>query len=162
MKQPVLRIKSRWIQWYVTLVLGAVLAGCAVKFVSSYDEQTDRAVTELQKKFESFFVRLEGLNGLPECSYDHHQAFYQEAEVDLSSIRLRASAIPQNDITIEQVGLLADSLEKLEEIHKSKGEEDSGAKCMTGATIEPLRSNFNSIFTAILKLELGKKRGDEP
>jgi hypothetical protein len=144
----------------ITAIL-LVLVGCAVKFVSSYDEQTDRAVTELQKKVESFFVRLERLDGLPECSYEHHKGFYEDAEVQVSSIQLRASAIPQNSITVEQMELVERSVESLEELHKLKAEKDAGDRCITQAEIQPLRENFNTIFTAILTFELAKKRGGE-
>lgn len=152
--------------WYhqigAAVFLLAVLAACTVKFASSYDEQTDRAVTELQKKFESFFVTLENQDGLPECTYAHHKSFYEQAQVEISSIELRASAIPQNSITREQVGLLSQSLDSLEELHRLKAQQEAGHQCITGAEIEPLRANFNTIFTAILTFELAKKRGEEP
>ena len=99
------------------LVLFA-LSGCSIKLISSYDEKTDNAVTQLQRGVETFFVTIDGQVGLPECAYDNHKKFYQDSKVTISAIEVRARAIPKNTITIEQIGLLKDSLNKLEELHK--------------------------------------------
>lgn len=130
----------------------SLLAGCAIQLVSSYDEKTDEAVTALQKKFETFFVTVGDQYGLPECKYANHQKFYQEAKVDISAIDVRARAIPDNGKTAEQVSLLGASLESLEKLHK--------ISCFTDEQVDNLRSSFNSSITAILTLELAKKRGE--
>ena len=129
-----------------------VLFGCSIKLISSYDETTDKTVTALQKKVESFFVTVESQEGLPECEYNNHKKFYDEVKVEISAIEVRARAIPNNEITIEQVELLKDSLNKLESLHK--------ISCLSKDQIEILRIAFNSSFTAILKLEFAKKRGE--
>lgn len=136
----------------LTIALLVPLSGCSVKFISSYDEKTDNSVTQLQKDFETFFVTVEGQAGLPECEYKNHTKFYQDSKVAVSGIEVRAQAIPENDITVEQVGLLKDSLGKLEQLHK--------IGCFTPGQVENLRSSFNTSITAILKLELAKKRGE--
>jgi len=134
------------------LLLVLALVGCAnIRLIADYDEQIDKSISELQRKFETFLTGLERNAGKPEAGYDASVKFYDEARVDLSAIRVRAAAIPQNDITLQQLDLLADSLGKLEELHKGGLGRDE---------IRPLRSAFNSSFTAILKLELAKKRGD--
>jgi PBP1b-binding outer membrane lipoprotein LpoB len=135
-------------------VIAAALAlsGCTVTLLSSYDETTDKNVTALQKKTEAHFVSLESSVNPPDCDYAKHQAFYDEAKVDVSAIEVRAAAIPKNDITTKQSKLLKDSLESLEELHKSG--------CISKEQIAPLREQFNSSFTAILKLELAKRRGE--
>ena len=135
----------------------AALSGCTLKLISSYDEETDKSVMALQRKIETFLVRLEGLDGSPECKYDHHKAFYAGAKVEVSAIQVRAAAMPENEITIEQVGLLSESLSTLEKLHKGKLKK--GRNCFSIEEIEPLRQGFNASFTAILKLELAKKRG---
>jgi len=126
--------------------------GCTVKLISSYDDKTDKAVTDLHKKVETFFVTLDSQEGLPECRYEQHTAFYQDAKVSVSAIEVRARAIPDNDITIQQIVLLKENIELLEQLHK--------LGCLTKEQIEPLRISFNSGFTAILKLELAKQRGE--
>jgi len=140
---------------FILFLLGLYLfaaTGCTVKLISNYDEITDKSVSDLQKKVERFFLTLESQEGLPECSFDNHSEFYKEAKVSVSAIEVRALAIPDNDITIKQIALLKENIEMLEQLHK--------ISCLTKEQIEPLRINFNSGFTAILKLELAKKRGD--
>ena len=136
----------------ILLILLILLSGCSVKLISTYDEKTDSAVTNLQKSVESFFLTLESQEGLPDCRYENHTLFYKDAKVDISSIDVRARAIPENDITIKQIGLLKENLELLEKLHKTE--------CLSKEQIKTLRISFNSGFTAILKLELAKKRGD--
>jgi hypothetical protein len=131
------------------LIIGT---GCTVKLISTYDEKTDIAVTDLQKRMETLFLSLESLEGLPECAYEYHAAVYRDIKVSVSAIEVRAKAIPENDITIQQIELLKENIDLLEQLHKMS--------CLTKDQIEPLRINFNSGFTAILKLELAKKRGD--
>lgn len=134
------------------LVLALAISGCSIKLISSYDETTDKAVTALQKKTEAHLISLENAEGLPECKYEKHRQFYDEAKVDVSAISVRAAAIPKNEITTEQATLLSNNLESLERLHK--------ISCLTKDQIKPLRIIFNSSFTAILKLELAKRRGE--
>ena len=139
------------------------ITGCTVKFISSYDEATDVAVTALHRKVETFFITLESGEGLPGCTYDNHKKFYEEAKVDISAIQVRAEAIPKNEITIQQLKLLSNSLDQLEQLHKLKkklSDEQGKLICLTRQEIAPLRTAFNASFTAILKLEIAKKRGD--
>ena len=129
-----------------------IQTGCTVKLISSYDDKTDKAVSDLQIKVETFFLTLESLEGLPECKYEQHALFYRDAKVAVSAMEVRARAIPDNDITIKQIVLLKENIELLEQLHK--------LGCLTKEQIKPLRISFNSGFTAILKLELAKRRGD--
>jgi hypothetical protein len=145
--------------WIIKIVLlfgllAAILAtsGCAVKLISSYDETTDIAVSALHKKTETHLLKLEALDGLPECKYENHRAFYEQAKVEVSSIAVRAAAIPKNEITTEQVTLLAKNVDTLEKLHK--------IACLSREQVMPLRIQFNSSFTGILKLELAKRRGE--
>lgn len=134
--------------FFITL---AVMSGCSVKLISSYDENTDKAVTKLQRDLETFFVTVESQAGAPECKYDTHRKFYQDSVIAISAIEVRAKALEKNEITVEQVGLLKDSLDKLEQLHKMG--------CFTKGQVTNLRDSFNASITAILKLELAKKRG---
>lgn len=134
------------------LMVAVVISGCSIKLISSYDETTDKTVTALQKKTEAHLVALEAVEGLPECKYEKHKQFYDEAKVEVSAIAVRAAAIPKNEITTDQANLLSGSLESLEKLHK--------IACLTKDQIKPLRTQFNSSFTAILKLELAKRRGE--
>ena len=146
------QIRDLTYQWLIVLFCVLTLTGCSVKLISSYDERTDQNVTALQKKVATFFVKVGSQVGLPECKYDNHVNFYQETKVDISAIEMRARAIPKNEITIEQVQLLKSSLNSLEQLHQ--------LDCFTENQVINLQSNFDTHLTAILKLELAKKRGD--
>ena len=132
------------------LILMVVLSSCTQKYISDYDQRTDNAVTSLQRKFETFFVTVDTLVERDKCEYINHVSFYQNSRIDISSIQVRAKALTKNEKTIEQVSLLSDSLSSLEKLHT--------LGCFSAEQIENLRTSFNSSFTAILKLELAKKR----
>ncbi len=152
---------SHFIKLLLLFAVTSFSVGCAVKSVASYDEMTDKNVTALQRKFETFLIGLQTSEGLPECAYSANAAFYSDAQVDLSSIKIRAEAIPKNELTTEQLTLLANSLSNLELLHRIKEKKSKSIgelKCLSADEITPLRSAFNSSFTAILKLELAKKR----
>lgn len=135
----------------VTLLLAIGISGCTVKLVADYDEVTDQSVTALQMHVESFLVGLERKFGTPEAAYELHTGFYDQTKVQLSALRVRAAARPKNEVTVQQLDLLASSLNSLEQLHEL-GFEDV-------AEIQPLRNAFRTSFTSILALELAKKRG---
>jgi hypothetical protein len=140
----------------IVVASSALLSACTIRLISSYDEQTDKSVTELQRKFETLFVKLEGLKTPPECTYPKNKEFYDQAKVDISAIKVRVDAIPQNEISQEQARLLQESIESLEKLHQAKGND----RCFEPDEFKALRNAFKSSFTAILKLELAKKRGE--
>ena len=134
------------------LLCFVALSGCtAINLMPNYDERTDKLVTALQHKFETFFVRLEDTIGTDAASYEHNKAFYQEIRVDISALELRVNAIPNNTKTQEQVTLLKDNLKLLKAFHQQ------GLK--STAVIDPPRQLFNMSLQNILRLELAKKRG---
>jgi hypothetical protein len=145
-------LRSRFLAGCCAVAMAVALPGCAVRVISGYDETTDKAVTALQRKTEAHLVSLESLENSPECAYDKHKIFYDEARVDVSAIEVRAAAIPQNEITTEQIRLLAQSLNSLGKLHK--------IGCLSKDQIAPLRIQLNSSFISILKLELAKRQGE--
>ena len=131
------------------------LTACTQKFISSYDEKTDNAVTALQRSVEGFLVNLENSKTAPECTHEHQKAFYNSMKVEISALKVRTDAIDKNELTSKQVAALSDSLKSLEQLHEIK---QPAGKCFTREEIEPLRQNLNITFSSILKLELAKKR----
>lgn len=143
---------------FVVLVLSLfvlVMSGCSVKLISDYDEFTDKAVVALHRKVDAFLRKMEDNAGFPAGTYAKNKEFYQEVMVDLSSMRMRASAIPQNQLTLEHIDLLEQNIEKLRELHEKRGE-----KGLAKALVDPIQTALDAQFTAIMKLELAKKRGD--
>lgn len=143
-------IKRYLVPLVVSLMLLA-LSGCSnIRLIADYDEQTDVAVTQIQRKMEQFLILMERNIGKDEASYARNTKFYDEVRIDLSAISVRAAAIPENDISIQQLGLLSDNLGNLEKIHQLG---------ISTNDIQLIRTAFNGSCTAILKLELAKKRG---
>lgn len=141
---------------FLTFIALTLISGCTVTLVSKYDEQTDANVTALQKKFDAYFLKLQGAP-FPDCSYNANKIFFDDIKVQLSSAQIRANAIPQNDLTLQQIDALAKAISDLETNQKKR---DDKKTCLPDAIINADRTMFNSIFTAILKFELAKKRGD--
>lgn len=135
--------------WFLLII---PLAGCQVKLIADYDETIDNAVTALHRKTETFLIQAQQNIGSQEWEYQNKKDFYSDAKVDISAIQVRASASPKNEITIKQLNLLSENFESLETLHKSGN--------LSKPVIENLRVSFNVGFTAILKLEMAKKRGD--
>jgi hypothetical protein len=137
------------------------LGGCQVRFVSQYDPQTDAAATELQQRIEGFLIDMEiaSQSDLPEDvsrrSYAVNRAFYRDVQVALSSMRLRAEAIPQNELTIQQIAGLEGSIESLRQLHIEGGE-----RGLRPAVIGPARIGLNTHLGAIIRLELAKRRDE--
>ena len=76
--------KFRGLKTYFILMFLCVisLSGCVtVNLISDYDEATDKAVTAVQRKFETFFVELESQIGTDAAAYKNHTSFYKEIEV---------------------------------------------------------------------------------
>ena len=153
MKKNIILYMKSYRHLFAILAVMSVISGCSVMMISGYDQKTDTAVTALQKQVETFFVTIESQVGLPGCKYENHKSFYHDSKIALSAIEVRSKALPKNEITIKMVGLLIDSLNSLEELHK--------LGCLSSGQIAPLRSNFNTSFTAILKLELAKKYAEK-
>ena len=132
-------------------------AACTVNLISHYDEFTDQGVAELQKLVDSFLIGLERDQTPPSCTHESNKSFYTESLASVSSLRVRNEGRPKNGITNQQLQLLEDNIKILEEIHMKKG----NSECLSKEEISPMRQNMNSSFTAILKLELAKKRGEK-
>lgn len=144
-------VVRRYLLLLVVSLLVLATSGCAsVKLIADYDEQVDVAVTQFQRKMESFLVSLERNAGTEEAAYARNTKFYDDVRVDLSAIGVRAAAIPDNDVTIQQLTLLSENVGILEKLHRFG---------ISANDIPPIRTAFNVSCTAILRLELAKKRG---
>ena len=140
----------------VVLIL---VAGCAeIRLISDYDQYTDEQTGVLQRKVEELFTGLERGAQLPDCKHSNHQGFYTEATIELNLLLVRNEIRPKNGITLRQLQTLKDSLSTLEELHQLADQED---RCLGAEELVALRTGFGTSFSAILKLELAKKRGED-
>ncbi len=140
-------ITSLW----VVLVL-ALVQGCAVKLIASYDEQTDQSLMNLQRSFAEFFLVLEETVGTPAATYDNYADFYRQVKVDVGALKLRVDAQPLNEISSQMVSKLIDNIGLLEEVHKE------GINDME--VVNVIKDDFTTSLTSLLRLELAKQRGE--
>ncbi len=132
----------------VVVAVTMACGGCAsVQLVADYNKKIDDGVTDLQKKTDSFLVKLERD---PE-PYSKHTVFYDDAKVQVSLLKTRADAIALNSLTSRQIDELKASFTELEANDK-KGN-------LRPITIPTVQDALDRQFTAILKLEEAKKRG---
>jgi hypothetical protein len=128
------------------IVLLVLLGGCAfkVKLVGQYDEITDRAVTDLQKKTASFFSKLKTSTG-SDVSYEANKKFYEDAQGDVSVLILRAEVVEEglkrNPLTTNFRDLQK-QYEDLADLHKTAPPRKA---------IEKAEQAFEQSFRAILQ-----------
>lgn len=142
------------------LLLGA--SACVpIHLVSDYDEVTDQQVTALQRSVDDSLAALETM-AVPLCLRDNHASFYATTYSAIRSLQLRNEARGQdNRQTTEQLALLLNSIQTLEQLHKTASNK-TPPTCMAPEAIEADRNGINATFRAILTLELAKKRGAKP
>ena len=146
-------IKTRKVPILLSLFMLLVASCTSIRLISEYDEITDKAVTALQEKVATFFVKIGDEVGTNQGRYENYKQFYQNAKVDLNILKSRADAIDKNKIVQEQIAELTKMINNLEMLHKigfSNSEQ-----------IMALQQPFNAAFTAIIKLQLGLKRGEK-
>ena len=100
-------------------------------------------------------------SGQPSCSYKNNAPFYLNSKVDLSAITIRVKAFANNELTIQQLAALKQALTSLEMLHQLKDKKTNKSNklhCLTALELTPVRSAFETSFTAILKLEMAKTR----
>jgi hypothetical protein len=130
----------------------AATACSTVSLVTEYDEQVDRTATRLQRTMDAFLTRLENLpSNDSERSYGGNKEFYLQYGVDLRALKVRATGLQRNSITVEQIERMENSLEQLRSTHESQNR-------LSPLAIREFRNLFNIAWTTILTFELAKKR----
>jgi hypothetical protein len=125
------------------LVLSLLLVGCAVVFVSSYDEVTDQQIQDAAKTTEA----LIGDVLVNRTSYNQHAKDYQEIDGALGALEMRAVNYQNNEAEVDLIQKLRLALRNLRRIHKEFGP-------FRQAEAEGVRS----LFRSLIHLELSKKR----
>jgi len=136
--------------WVGVLLAGLWSTACAVTLISHYDEQIDRAATELQRRMDMHLTTLESASGSG-ALYPQHADFYRDYAVDLRAVELRASTHPKNSISLQQYELMRTNLEDLRSTHEVQN-------TLSAAYVRQVRALFNQAWQAIIQLEVAKKR----
>lgn len=160
------------------------LAGCTVNLVSQYDEVIDKDAAALHKKIDGFLVKILFEQNPEDRKYKHYHDFYNDVIVDLNALKVRAGAIPKNRITEEQLALIEQNIGFLVLLHKGAANsaeltesqikeiqrnginigsnESEDENQLSSALVPVIRNLFNAQFSAIIKFELMKQRGENP
>jgi hypothetical protein len=125
------------------LLLQLFLAGCAVMFVSSYDEVTDQQVQDAAKTTEA----LIGDVLVNRTSYSQHARDYQQIEGALGALEMRAGNYQNNEAEIKLIQDLRAALRNLQRIHRE-----------IGPFREAEAEGVRSLFRSLIHHELSKKR----
>lgn len=125
------------------LFLPLLLVGCAVMFVSSYDEVTDREIQDAAKRSEALIGDVLANH----TSYAEHAKEYRQIDGALGALEMRASVYQKNEAEIELIKKLRAALQNLQRIHKEIGP-------FRPAEAEGVRS----LFRSLIHHELSKKR----
>ena len=144
----------------ILLLLAAALASGCVKLISSYDAETDLAVTKLQGEIQTHLANLRqlsaGLDGKPihpACEFSNYASKYSELSQQARLVEIRNQARAKNELTVTQLAMLRASIDtELPEVHR-----ESDDQCLTAGALTALQATFDQHFLAILKLELAKK-----
>jgi hypothetical protein len=137
------------------VLLSLAISGCAVRFAADYDEIFDKAVTDTQKKTYALLVMLADPTSNAR-RYAVAKPLYVDILSDVQSLKLRAevnNAGGLNDITVQQIALIDDSIKKLQALHEAK------PNGMNIAFVSPAQTSIDQQFRAILTWENAKKRG---
>lgn len=137
---------------YLALLLLVFLVNCSnIKLISDYDETTDKLTTEIQELVSGIFVKVERNIGTEKSKHKYFVSNYEEIQIKVSTLIIRANAIDKNQIVQQQVADINRMLIQLEELH------EKGFKTIDEIT--PLKVGFTRAFSAIIKLQTGLKRG---
>jgi hypothetical protein len=127
-----------------------IMNGCfSVKLVADYDEAVDKQVTEIYRNISTYMQDLANTPQVSGIDSIARTTKYNNIQLDISTLKLRASAKEKNSQQIQQVELLADSWNKIGELQKLHPTKDM---------IQSAQSGLEITLTAILKLEIAKKR----
>jgi len=127
----------------VGLFLPLLFVGCAVVFVSSYDQVTDQQIQDAAKTTEA----LIGDVLVNRTTYSQHAKDYQAIDGALGALEMRAANYQNNEAEIKLIQDLRAAMRNLRRIHKEIGP-------FRQAEAEGVRS----LFRSLIHHELSKKR----
>jgi hypothetical protein len=125
------------------LFLPLLFVGCAVVFVSSYDQVTDQQIQDAAKATEA----LIGDVLANRTGYSQHAKDYQDIDGALGALEMRATNYQNNEAEIKLIQNLRAAMRNLRRIHKEIGP-------FRQAEAEGVRS----LFRSLIHHELSKKR----
>ena len=106
---PPLTLARRTTVALAILSCTALLAGCAASFVASYDETTDRLLTDLSLKTETAVVRADA----GQLTAEDRDKFYDESLGAVRALKARSTLFAKNEDETSALGTLEENYEAL-------------------------------------------------
>lgn len=150
MRSQCFKMPRRWIELLAIVLSTVILAACAVTLISSYDPDTDKGITDLQKSVDALMKQL-AQDPVPD--YGAIKKSYDTVWGECNALYFRNEARPNNTITVQQLDKFKQQLDILEKLQKEKK--------LNSAMVGPARDSLNQTLRAMLKLELEKKELDK-
>jgi hypothetical protein len=107
-------LPRRTLSTVAILCCATFLSGCAATFVASYDETTDRLLTELSKETETAVVRADA----GQLSADDREKFFSESIGTVRTLKARSTLFAKNE---DEIAALAQLEERFEALQKHAG-----------------------------------------
>lgn len=145
------RLAKTWLLAF-SLLLTLSLPGCmSVRLIGEYDETIDQGITAVQQQAEMHYQTMKGDPLLPT-----DENFYAQTAASLAVLHTRATALPKYDLIAKQIELLQSSFEDQHQLDKIT------KRPVPRQLFAPAQSALEISVGAILRLELGLKRGEQP
>ena len=141
---------DHWVARFALSFLSLLLlAGCAVNFVATYDETTDRLLTDLSMKTETAVVRAD--NG--QLTAEDRDKFYDESLGTVRTLKARSALFAKNEDEVTALGVLEERYENLRK--RGAAPRSSLAGGLRGSLLDlqqiQIAKKRSSIFSAGLK-----------
>lgn len=125
------------------LLLPLVLTGCAVHLIAPYDPVLDQTMVGVQQDTEFFFNRMAEAQGVDADTYARNAEFYLRTEATLTTLLLRAQAVPKSTVVADQLRNLEATVERMQATHRRDG---TLSPTLIGDERAILQSEFRSFF----------------
>lgn len=130
------------------LITAVWLSGCAMTFISDFDQASLDQMQLVNKKIDRFFIELQYAE-VDERKYDGFRQAYVDIDVELNALKTMQAVRPMNDLTVKQVDILLELWQQERQNHKSKDG-------ISDFLIKRHRSQYNRLLLAMIKGEKAK------
>ena len=143
-------LNNRRSLFFVSLLF--LLTACKITLLSSYDEVTDKVLSDMQQSTTAFFVKYESTPKDTALKYQYQLPFYQQLKTNARTLRIRNSAIEKNRPMITMLDLLDENIVLMDSLHRQKPD-----GLLATHDVRLLKSAFESQYTAMFKFIMALK-----
>lgn len=138
----------------LSLYLAIALAGCAVQFVSAYDEVFDRSANEAQQNLALLLTELQD-PASPSRTYRNSAPPFAEIAADLHALRVRAEANNEGGRNAETITIV-DTIQENVALRQERHRPNPGGP--PAAFVQSAQGLLDLQFRSLIAFEFTKKR----